>query len=72
MMSPCKGCEERSAECHGTCERYAEYRAVHEAEYERRKFASEWIYMHRERVEAVSRTNRRRLQRKGKMRIGGC
>ena len=22
MTPPCKGCEERTAECHGTCERY--------------------------------------------------
>ena len=27
IMSPCKGCEDRSAECHATCKRYAEYRA---------------------------------------------
>lgn len=24
--SPCMGCESRSAECHGKCEHYAEYR----------------------------------------------
>ena len=27
MKSPCRGCEERRAECHCHCERYAEYAA---------------------------------------------
>lgn len=37
MSVPCKGCEERSAECHATCKKYAEYRAEREATYEARK-----------------------------------
>lgn len=28
-VNPCKGCKERSADCHGSCERYAEWRQDH-------------------------------------------
>lgn len=27
MIAPCRGCEERNAECHSHCERYAEFAA---------------------------------------------
>ena len=29
-IAPCKGCKERSAECHGSCERYAEWQQDHD------------------------------------------
>ena len=70
-MSPCKGCQDRSAECHGKCERYEAYRAEIETRYQEKKMASELYFMRRERVEEMSRTARRRRQRKGKLRIGG-
>ena len=30
--SPCHGCEQRSAECHGICEEYLEFVEVHDKE----------------------------------------
>ena len=29
-LSPCKGCTERYAGCHGICERYTEWKAAHD------------------------------------------
>lgn len=35
--SPCKGCEERSLKCHGTCEKYLEYQRDAEAIRQKRR-----------------------------------
>lgn len=32
--SPCKDCEEREVGCHSTCEKYIEYKEIHEKETE--------------------------------------
>lgn len=35
--APCKGCKERTAECHGKCERYKEFQKEMEKVKENRK-----------------------------------
>lgn len=30
MFAPCKDCADRSAECHGKCEKYAEFASMRE------------------------------------------
>ena len=35
-LNPCYGCEDRHAECHAGCERYAAWKAEHEAEKDER------------------------------------
>lgn len=34
--NPCYGCEDRQVGCHGVCERYAAWKAEHEAEKDER------------------------------------
>ena len=36
-ISPCTGCQERSAECHGVCEKYAKWLEEHR-EYKRENY----------------------------------
>lgn len=36
-MSPCKGCNDRAADCHAICMRYAAYREELEEKREKRK-----------------------------------
>ena len=40
MMSPCRGCPDRSAECHGGCALYREYREKCDRRMEERRMAS--------------------------------
>jgi len=51
MMSPCKGCEDQSAECHGSCGKYAEYRAELDARAEERMIRSQIREARRDGVE---------------------
>ena len=45
MKTPCRGCEERAAGCHGKCERYAVYNAWREEiRREREKATVRWEY----------------------------
>lgn len=30
MIAPCKGCKDRSPECHGTCQNYIRWKADHD------------------------------------------
>ena len=39
--SPCFKCEDRREGCHGTCEKYAEYRAEAKKAYETRKIGTD-------------------------------
>lgn len=32
VTAPCKGCQDRHLGCHGTCEKYQEYKKIHEEE----------------------------------------
>ena len=34
MSCPCKGCQERTDTCHGTCEKYKSWKAEHEKKKE--------------------------------------
>ena len=36
-VSPCKGCEDRSPKCHGTCEKYLEFTEKLNQEKEERR-----------------------------------
>lgn len=40
-QSPCYGCERRSAECHGSCSDYGQWRVEHERENEQRRIQRE-------------------------------
>lgn len=41
MKSSCKGCETRSPGCHGSCERYREYRIWQDGVNEKRRKAND-------------------------------
>lgn len=34
MKNPCYGCEQRTADCHGTCEAYHDWKAEHDKKRE--------------------------------------
>ncbi len=36
MKNPCKDCTERHVGCHGTCERYKDWKTAHDAEKDAR------------------------------------
>lgn len=40
-QSPCMGCPDRTATCHGSCERYAAFRAQCEELYRQRRLRRE-------------------------------
>lgn len=48
VISPCKGCEDRSAECHAKCEEYAAWVKRHRAwleEMQRKKYPEMYEYV---------------------------
>lgn len=48
MDAPCKSCKTRSVKCHGTCEKYKQYRmAVDDQNEQRRKRFAEDAGMYR-------------------------
>lgn len=42
--SPCRYCEERTPECHGTCQKYTRWRAERDRERRERNFQKELEY----------------------------
>lgn len=55
--APCMGCEDRTAGCHATCERFRTYRAHIDAQRERRSHDAEERDMV---IREVQRTKKRR------------
>lgn len=48
VMCPCKGCEERTAECHARCKKYAAWAKRHKAwleEVETEKYPEHYEYI---------------------------
>jgi hypothetical protein len=51
VTAPCKGCQQRHLGCHGTCEKYQEFRRIHDeeaAENRRRVDAYADMYSYKE------------------------
>ena len=44
MMSPCKGCENRTVTCHGVCAKYQEFKKELEAINEQRREQNRRMY----------------------------
>ena len=45
-IAPCKDCKDRAIGCHGTCEKYSEYRKQREKERELRYKKQQTYYVH--------------------------
>ena len=65
MTAPCRGCEDRTPECHCTCERYAAYAKEREEIRRKRKEEADINYAHMARRNAAAIIKARKKQRGG-------
>ncbi len=67
--APCFGCKKRTKLCHGSCEKYREWRKEHAKEVEGNKAIARKCYTHSS--EAYDRTVTRNLKRRLAKQNGG-
>ena len=65
MNCPCRGCRERTEDCHGSCGRYREYRHIKDAIRLQRKAEGEQYLQWAESVERRRREYREHRERRG-------
>ena len=60
--APCRGCEDRVAGCHATCERFKEYEKIHAEEktkiYEEKRRVTHYSVMYRSNKEFAAAGNK--------------